>query len=89
MVSWIPADAVAKSIIDVILSEDRLPPTFNLVHPRPVPWSVVVEGINQSMVDAPLPIVPFDEWLAKIEQCEADHVSLDRVVRDRLVSSQG
>lgn len=80
MVSWLPADAVARAIVDMITSEERLPVLLNLVHPRPVSWRTVCQSLNKALTRRPLTIVPFDEWLSKVEQVTVKNETSNQIV---------
>ncbi|KAF5392669.1 hypothetical protein D9757_000930 [Collybiopsis confluens] len=75
-VSWAPMDAIAQAIIDVALTkeEDALPLAINLVHPRPVHWTTVMEAIRASLISCKqlppeaLPLVPFHEWVVALDE---------------------
>ncbi|KAF5372278.1 hypothetical protein D9757_009652 [Collybiopsis confluens] len=73
VVSWIPMDAVSDALLDVGFSTERPPMAVNVVHPRPVPWTSVVQKLRTILIrekqlapDA-LRIVPYKQWLAKVE----------------------
>lgn len=80
LVSWIPADAVADAMIDLVMSKEPLPPALNLVHPRPVPWNVVRGGLSKHLAHRPLPTIPLREWLDKVEQFPVNNETIDEVV---------
>lgn len=61
-------DAVANVVHDLVLAQCDLPPLVNVVHPRPVSWKHVMDAFNASLGSEPLPVVPFTEWLDKLEQ---------------------
>ncbi|KAH9840963.1 uncharacterized protein C8Q71DRAFT_854811 [Rhodofomes roseus] len=69
-VDWIQLDVAGAAVADFRkLSRSSF---VHLVHPRPVPWSAVAETISAELsVD----LVPYEEWLAKLEQHDA--VSVD------------
>lgn len=56
---------------------------INVVHPRPVSWDHILKLINDAL-GAQLPMVPYGDWLAKLEalnqnpssQILADFVSI-------------
>ncbi|EKM57056.1 uncharacterized protein PHACADRAFT_208208 [Phanerochaete carnosa HHB-10118-sp] len=77
VVSWIPMDAVANVVKDVVLSEDKLPALINAVHPRPVPWKQVVEDINLCLYDRPLNVVPYGVWLEELERAASNATTED------------
>lgn len=66
IVSWIPVDDVADIVRDMVVSDHKAPTVLNVVHPRPVQWDHVMRLINDAM-DAQLPMVPYRDWLAKLE----------------------
>lgn len=71
VVSWIPADAVAQAVADFVLTPTALPEVVNVVHPRPVPWDDVIQGVNHALAKE-LPVVPFGEWLKAVEKVEVE-----------------
>ena len=79
-VSWIPADAVAKTYVDLVLSKDHLPSILNLVHPHPVKWQDIVQSLNSAFGKHPLGVVPYADWLAKVEELPVNSLSMDRFV---------
>ncbi|EKM48480.1 uncharacterized protein PHACADRAFT_108873, partial [Phanerochaete carnosa HHB-10118-sp] len=88
-VSWAPADVVADTFVDLVLSAARLPPTLNLVHPHPVEWRAVVRALNASLGSrgrrhSPLPVVPYAAWLAAVAALPMTSFNMDRFVRTLL-----
>ncbi|CAL1703601.1 unnamed protein product [Somion occarium] len=79
VVSWIPMDTTARTIVEVVLSPSPLPPVLNVVNPRPVPWNQVFKDISQSISqDGPsIPIVPFEDWLTKLEALSSNVTAKD------------
>ncbi|KAG2117013.1 putative aminoadipate reductase [Suillus discolor] len=76
-VSWIPAHAVSNAILDVAFAEEKPPIAVNLVHPRPTAWKTLMQPIADALVERkvtsyPLPLVPFSEWLEKLELSAKD-----------------
>ncbi|KAF9527250.1 putative aminoadipate reductase [Crepidotus variabilis] len=75
VVSWLPMDAVAQAILDVAFAPHIYGskyPALNIVHPRPVSWDAVIEGINDALVnervlDKKLPIMEFQKWFSRLE----------------------
>ena len=82
LVEWAPADAVAQAFVDLVVSREPLPTVVNLVHPQAVPWSQALGDINNQL-STPLPVIPFSEWISKLEavSANADAKQLDAVVR--------
>lgn len=86
--AWLPVDAVSGAILDVAFSEDERPPiVVNLVHPRPVEWTALVEPIRdalfaKSVTMKPLPLVPTAEWYQCLERyaVDANEETMKRVV---------
>jgi len=75
--SWIPPHAVSDAILDIAFAEDEPPIAVNLVHPRPVEWASLMKPISSALhqknvTSEPLPLVPFDEWVASLAKCAAD-----------------
>ncbi|KAG1854078.1 male sterility protein-domain-containing protein, partial [Suillus tomentosus] len=71
-VSWIPPHAVSNVILDVAFAEEEPPIAMNLVHPRPTAWKTLMQPIADALVERKvttylLPLVPFSEWLEKLE----------------------
>ena len=50
VVSWLPMDSVAKSVVDLVFNVDRLPPAINIVHSNPVNWNTVIQDVAEAMV---------------------------------------
>ncbi|KAG2047412.1 putative aminoadipate reductase [Suillus hirtellus] len=76
-VSWIPPHAVSNAILDVAFAEEEPPIAVNLVHPRPTAWKMLMQPIADALVKRkvtsyPLPLVPFSEWLEKLESSAKD-----------------
>lgn len=74
MVSWLPADAVSKSILDVAFAREQPPFALNLVHPRPVAWNDVITAVANALIkqkkleNKPLRVVPFHGWFSLLER---------------------
>ncbi|KZP22007.1 NAD(P)-binding protein [Athelia psychrophila] len=71
--SWLPMDVVSQAILDVALSKEAPSIALNIVHPRPSQWSAVITSVASAMQRAGLtrrrlPLVPFKEWFARLEQ---------------------
>ena len=73
----------AHSVADVVLSVTENPelPLINLVHPHPVPWNNIFQLIADALPQR-LPLVPFSEWLAKVDNASKDTSApnLDKIV---------
>ncbi|EKM47999.1 uncharacterized protein PHACADRAFT_203390, partial [Phanerochaete carnosa HHB-10118-sp] len=71
-VDWIPIDTVAAAVTELVCSPARssAPGLLNVVHPRPTAWARVFGAVNSALA-APLPVVPYTQWLAKLEALAA------------------
>lgn len=70
VVSWLPVNVVAQSILDVAFNDGSFEPALNLVHTSPVPWNAVMSWLADAMKDAGLgavPLVPYSEWIQALE----------------------
>ncbi|PPR05125.1 hypothetical protein CVT24_010381 [Panaeolus cyanescens] len=77
LVSWIPMDAVAKSIFDLALRVEDNPPALNIVHPLPTTWTTTIRHIGAALnkvtnSKSALPIVPFEEWFKLLDAYAQD-----------------
>ncbi|KAG2050383.1 putative aminoadipate reductase [Suillus hirtellus] len=86
-VSWIPPHAVLNAILDVAFAEEEPPVAVNLVHLRPTAWKTLMQPIADALVERkvtsyPLPLVPFAEWLEKLESSAKDlsEETMERIV---------
>ncbi|KAE9382787.1 NAD(P)-binding protein, partial [Gymnopus androsaceus JB14] len=74
VVSWIPMDAVCGALLDVGFNRESVPIAVNVVHPKPVSWTSVVENIRSALIQEKhlsspsLPLVPYHEWVDAVEQ---------------------
>ncbi|KAG6815733.1 hypothetical protein H0H87_011868 [Tephrocybe sp. NHM501043] len=79
VVSWLPADSVAATVLDVAMWRKHLPPVLNVVHPRPVDYNVplngIVKGIRE-LLGINLALVPYDQWLTTLE-AQAEKATLN------------
>lgn len=69
-VDWIPVDAVSQLYLDLVLKPDSLPELINVVHPRPISWGTILQGIAQH-ARKNLNRVTFATWMDKIENITA------------------
>lgn len=56
-------DACAGAVVDLITSDQPLPPLVNVVHPRPTPWRTIFQHLNNAVSTEPLAVVPLSEWI--------------------------
>ncbi|KNZ79425.1 L-aminoadipate-semialdehyde dehydrogenase large subunit [Termitomyces sp. J132] len=70
LISWLPMHTVSKAILDVAFSSEKFPVAINLVHPRPLQWSEVIDALKVALVEDgfPLRVVPFQEWFSSLEK---------------------
>ncbi|KIK64025.1 hypothetical protein GYMLUDRAFT_241246 [Collybiopsis luxurians FD-317 M1] len=74
VISWLPTDAVADAIIDVGLFKQNPPSAINLIHPRPVSWSNMIQVVRKAVIQLKspdseaLPLVPIDTWVDALER---------------------
>ena len=84
--SWLPFDAVASTILDVAFAPGKTERALNVVHPRPVPWRSLFEGLADVLAsdEKRLPLVPWSEWQSKLELRSADATDedLNAIVRN-------
>ncbi|KAF7979760.1 hypothetical protein HWV62_41154 [Athelia sp. TMB] len=72
-IAWLPMHAVSRTILDAALTPATPSLALNVVHPKPVPWAVIMRPLGEALcragvTPAPLPLVPFAEWLARLEK---------------------
>ncbi|KAI0758786.1 acetyl-CoA synthetase-like protein [Fomes fomentarius] len=63
--TWVAVDVVAQALQEMIYSNEL---ALHVVSPRPVPWNAVFLPIAERLG---LPTLPYDEWVAKLEQSAA------------------
>ncbi|KAJ3917166.1 hypothetical protein F5877DRAFT_91368 [Lentinula edodes] len=74
VVSWVPMDAVTSTVLDTAFLKDRAPIAVNVVHPRPISWSVVMQNIRHALVrekslsPEDLTLIPFQQWVLELEK---------------------
>lgn len=69
VVSWLPADAVAQAILDVVFVSQPPPAALNLVHPNPVEWNSIISNIRNALeatLALDLTLVPFHDWFLQL-----------------------
>ena len=62
---------ISQGILDVALAS-KVTPAYNFVHPRPVQWDVLIKDVSnalsrENVVQESLPILPYEEWLSRLE----------------------
>ncbi|KAI5884830.1 NAD(P)-binding protein [Schizophyllum commune H4-8] len=69
-VAWLPMDVVAKITVDLVFSKMPLPPSLGIAHPRPIPWSQMINYVQLSLkrvTHRNLRIISFHEWMIRLE----------------------
>ncbi|KAM5541012.1 hypothetical protein V8D89_005323 [Ganoderma adspersum] len=61
-ISWVAVDVVAAALQEMVDSGER---ALHVVSPRPVPWNTVFLPIGEYLG---VPAVPYDEWVARLEE---------------------
>ncbi|KAJ6578491.1 acetyl-CoA synthetase-like protein [Mycena capillaripes] len=74
VVAWLPPEAVSSCIVDVALSTEKPPFAINLVHPRPIPWDVVMSAMADTVQ---LPLIPFPDWVGQLQARSAKATAED------------
>ena len=87
LVSWLPMDYAAQAVLDVALSEKCLPFAINIVHPHPIQWSRIIEGVQSALakivgVDpVKIPVIPFSHWVDNLSSKDATPEHMKNIVR--------
>ncbi|KIJ58231.1 hypothetical protein HYDPIDRAFT_34379 [Hydnomerulius pinastri MD-312] len=74
VVSWMRAQEVAASVLDIAFAKEAPPPALNVVNPRAAPWVDVITSIKDSVIkqkslkNNDLSTVPFQDWFARLEK---------------------
>lgn len=59
-----------------MLTNDPLPNVVNVVHPHPVSWNDVFTAVKGALGNR-LPLVPYADWLEKLEARATDATARD------------
>ena len=59
--SFLPLHVAASAIIELRQTSSEF---VHLVHPRPVPWEVIIGHVSDILG---IPIIQYDEWLTRLE----------------------
>ena len=81
-------DALASIVVDLVLSDDKLPLTLNVVHPNRARWEDVFNGVNAA-ARVNLPFIPYKQWLARLEEFATQENSqqlLEKIVSSLLLA---
>ncbi|KAF8585451.1 acetyl-CoA synthetase-like protein [Ramaria rubella] len=71
-VSFLPLHVAASSLIELRHTSSQV---VHLVHPRPVPWMNVIQHVADTLR---LPVIPYGEWLSRLEAMPRTHETLQR-----------
>ncbi|KZT20596.1 acetyl-CoA synthetase-like protein [Neolentinus lepideus HHB14362 ss-1] len=73
--TWMTSEVVARTVLDTVFAKGHPPSALNVLHPRPVPWTGLMEGVQAALVKIvdhgqrkPLPLVPFKQWITLLEK---------------------
>ncbi|KAJ3903705.1 hypothetical protein F5879DRAFT_1002249 [Lentinula edodes] len=99
VVSWVPMDAVCNALLDVGFTSEPAPMAVNVVHPKSVPWTSVIQNVQVSLIEQKhlspdaLPLVPYHDWVAAVEKyaknpTEADTQNIPAVKLLEFLSQQ-
>lgn len=66
ILNLVPVDYISKTIVYLSQQELSLNNTFNLVNPRPLKWSQLLEWIKET--NQKIEIVSYQEWYKKLQQ---------------------
>lgn len=80
MCAWIPLDIAASAMLD-FRNADVMTQTVHLMHPRPVPSHSIFSLMAKSLG---VNLVPYDEWLSKIEEKATESVGLPTTLSDAI-----
>jgi thioester reductase-like protein len=87
VMSWIAPEAVSGAILDVAFGEEQPERALNVVHPRPITWSTMIEAaadelVHQQITGDRLPVVTMSDWYTKLAEAavDADEGQIKRIV---------
>jgi hypothetical protein len=67
-------DGVRDVLLDIGFSQEPAPIAVNVVHPKPISWTSVMQHIRSTLLkekglppDA-LPLVPYSDWVSAVEK---------------------
>jgi len=61
LVSFIPLHVAASALIELRRTSNQF---VHLVHPRPIHWTAIIQHVADALN---VPIIPYDEWLNRLE----------------------
>ncbi|KAF8649496.1 hypothetical protein AX16_005765 [Volvariella volvacea WC 439] len=73
LISWLPMNAVAAGIRDIVFSKGEPPKAINVVHPYPIKWNDAIWFINDALVEQGiikehLRTIAFPHWVNRLEE---------------------
>jgi hypothetical protein len=72
VVSFVPVHVAASAIIELRHASTEF---FHIVHPRPVLWETIIGYISDALR---VPLIPYDEWLTRLEASPKTDEALHR-----------
>lgn len=72
LLSWTPVDDVAATIADLIGIDECPYAIYNIDNPVRQQWVDMIPVLADALSIPRANIVPFDDWVALVRQCEAD-----------------
>ncbi|KAF8581951.1 hypothetical protein K439DRAFT_1662052 [Ramaria rubella] len=72
LVSFLPLHVAASALIELRHTSSQF---VHLVHPRPVPWTTVIQHVADALH---VPVIPYDEWLRRLEASPRTNDALHR-----------
>ena len=73
-VDWIPVNLLADIMLEIIYSDydsSNRETVYNLVNPRPIPWSSLLDTIRQHL-GPQVEIAPLKDWLVALDQTQSN-----------------
>jgi hypothetical protein len=74
-------DNISRIILDVLFKKEVLPTSLNVVHPKPIPWTYMINTVNHALqknnVCPKLALVSWAEWMSKVEKFGSGRLDQD------------
>ncbi|KAF8576894.1 acetyl-CoA synthetase-like protein [Ramaria rubella] len=61
LISFLPVHVAASALIELRHTSSQF---VHLVHPRPVPWTSVIQHVADNLH---VPVIPYEEWLSRLK----------------------
>jgi hypothetical protein len=69
-VAWIPLACAAQALVDIAVADgSQMPSVLHLAHPKPAPWTSLLEVISGELG---VQLVPYADWLSALEKSVKD-----------------